>query len=131
MLVQVPLNIVTQMARQNAYSIGLPLVRLTDRAKGIVVMDRRIAGAVARLTLRALGVAAVIALFAVVLAAAAGAQTLTQPGQPKLSPPANAKSRAANSVKSCSAFGPGFVNIPGTDACIKIGGSATTEISGH
>jgi hypothetical protein len=34
-------------------------------------------------------------------------------------------------VKSCSSmFGAGFVNVPGTDACIKVGGSVTIE-GGH
>jgi hypothetical protein len=28
-------------------------------------------------------------------------------------------------VKSCSAYGAGYVNISGTDACVKVGGSMT------
>jgi hypothetical protein len=30
-------------------------------------------------------------------------------------------------MKSCSLYGAGFVNVPGTDACIKIGGYVTVE----
>ena len=57
------------------------------------------------------------------------AQTLTQPSpQTKTPPPAvTAKSRPTGHVKTCDAYGAGFRNIPGTDACIKIGGSVTVE----
>jgi hypothetical protein len=60
------------------------------------------------------------------------AQTLTQPNpQTKTPPPAAAaKSRAAGHVKTCDAYGAGFRNIPGTDACIKIGGGVTVDV-GH
>ena len=64
------------------------------------------------------------------------AQTLTDPApQAKWSPPSKAakappakaaKSKRAD-AKACSAFGPGFVNVPGTDACVKIGGWVTVE----
>ena len=33
----------------------------------------------------------------------------------------------ARRMKSCSTFGAGFVQIPGTDTCVKIGGYVTTE----
>src|SRR5580693_2327932 len=36
-----------------------------------------------------------------------------------------AKSRHTGHVKTCDAYGAGFRNIPGTDACIKIGGGVT------
>jgi hypothetical protein len=36
-------------------------------------------------------------------------------------------STPAGRAKSCSAYGAGFVNVPGTDACIKMGGYVTTE----
>lgn len=66
-------------------------------------------------------------LFAVA-ASGAVAQTLSDPAPAaKWSPPsAAAKSKAAR-LKACSAFGPGFVNVPGTDACVKIGGWVTVE----
>jgi hypothetical protein len=60
------------------------------------------------------------------------AQTLTQPSPlTKTPPPAAAtKSRPAGHVKICDAYGAGFRNIPGTDACIKIGGGVTVDV-GH
>jgi len=62
------------------------------------------------------------------------AQTLTQPNQTpqaKTSPPAVAtKSRQTGQVKTCDAYGAGFRNIPGTDACLKIGGGVTVDV-GH
>jgi hypothetical protein len=74
---------------------------------------------------------------AVMLAAAVSssvAQTLTQPNptpQAETSPPKDAaKSRRTGRVKTCDAYGPGFRNIPGTDACIKIGGGVTVDV-GH
>ena len=58
------------------------------------------------------------------------AQTLTQPNpQTKTPPPAAAtKSRPAGYVKTCDAYGAGFRNIPGTDACLKIGGGVTVDV---
>jgi hypothetical protein len=60
------------------------------------------------------------------------AQTLTQPNpQTKTPPPrVTTKSRPTGHVKTCDAYGAGFRNIPGTDACIKIGGSVTVD-GGH
>ena len=57
-------------------------------------------------------------------------QTLTQPNpQTRTPPPAAAtKSRAAGHVKTCDAYGAGFMNVPGTDACIKIGGGVTVDV---
>ena len=58
------------------------------------------------------------------------AQTLTQPNsQTKTQPPAvTTKSRPTGHVKTCDAYGAGFRNIPGTDACIKIGGGVTVDV---
>jgi hypothetical protein len=77
------------------------------------------------------------ALFAFFVAATAvnvlgaRAQTLRNPDvkpAPPLSTAAKAQARAH--AKACSAFGAGFVQLPGTDACIKIGGSVTTDATG-
>jgi hypothetical protein len=72
---------------------------------------------------------------AVALAAAVSsgvAQTLTQPNpasQAETPPPKDAaKSRHTGHVKTCDAYGAGFRNIPGTDACLKIGGSVTVDV---
>jgi hypothetical protein len=68
-------------------------------------------------------------VLAVTLADAACAQTLVDPSSqtaPSRPPPA-VKSHASAKVKSCSEYGAGFVNVPGTDACIKTGGTVTVE----
>jgi hypothetical protein len=58
---------------------------------------------------------------------AALAQTLTEPNpQTKILSP-HAKSLPTARMKSCGLYGAGFVNVPGTDACIKIGGYMTVE----
>jgi hypothetical protein len=79
----------------------------------------------------------IVLAMAVALAAAVSsgvAQTLTQPNplpQAQTPPPKDtAKSRHTGHVKTCDAYGAGFRNIPGTDACIKIGGSVTVDV-GH
>ncbi len=77
------------------------------------------------LTLRSASIAAAVML-AVTIGKGARAQTLPSSQPPSRSPPA-AKPRASANVKSCSEYGAGFVNIPGTGACIKIGGAATVE----
>jgi hypothetical protein len=58
------------------------------------------------------------------------AQTLMQPkSQTKTPPPAvTTKSRPTEHVKTCDAYGAGFRNIPGTDACLKIGGGVTVDV---
>ena len=95
-------------------------------------MARRILTAPARTAHHAI---AAMLLFAA--PASVTAQTLADPAPPaKWSPPAKAakspqaahgKSVGKSTAKACSAFGPGFVNVPGTDACVKIGGWVTVE----
>jgi len=92
-------------------------------------MDCDIVFRSARAALRA---GAVTLLLSAVAASGANAQTLADPAPPaKRAPPPKAektdKSPHAARVKSCSGFGPGFVNVPGTDACVKIGGWVTVE----
>jgi len=62
--------------------------------------------------------------------AGAAAQTLTDPSPPKryAPPPAAAKRPVDQHVKACPEFGPGFVHVPGSDACIKVGGWAEGEV---
>ena len=76
--------------------------------------------------------------FAIIVAAAAviaalsssrtPAQTLTDPyPKPSAPPPATTKSRPTAHVKNCIIYGQGFMAMPGTDTCIKIGGGVTVE----
>jgi len=73
-------------------------------------------------------IAAIIAA-AVAVRSGVNAQTLTEPNSKlKLSQPSNlAKSQPAPRSKSCSSFGAGFVQIPGTDTCVKLGGYVTMD----
>jgi len=77
----------------------------------------------------------IIMVTAVALAAGVSsgvAQTLTQPSPTPQAqtppPPVATKSRQSGHLKTCDAYGAGFRNIPGTDACIKIGGSVTVDV---
>jgi hypothetical protein len=92
-------------------------------------VNRRITSAPRHRILRAIAVLAITVALAVVVSPGAMAQTLTQPNpQTKSPPPAvTTKSRPAGHVKICDAYGAGFVNIPGTDACIKVGGGVTVD----
>jgi Porin subfamily len=88
-------------------------------------MDHRMA----RWTVFPACVVAVTIASAVVLNSGAIAQTLVEPNsKPKLSQPSGlTKSQPALRRKSCSAFGAGFAQVPGTDTCVKIGGFVTIE----
>jgi hypothetical protein len=58
----------------------------------------------------------------------ASAQTLIEPNsKPKSQPPGSAKPQPALRTKACSSFGAGFVQLPGTATCVKIGGYVTIE----
>ena len=82
---------------------------------------------------RTAGLPTILVIATAVSVVAAAAQTLTDPNPRPTAPPpaAPAKSQATERAKSCSAFGAGFVQIPGTDACVKIGGFVTTEATGR
>jgi len=56
----------------------------------------------------------------------AEAQTLRDPN-PKPRAPA-ASSQQSKPVKPCPAYGPGFVQVPGSDLCIKIGGAVQVDV---
>jgi hypothetical protein len=77
-------------------------------------------------------VAAAAAILAIAISSGALAQTLADPN-PQTKAPAptvTTKSRPAAHVKDCSVYGAGFMAMPGSDMCIKIGGSVTVE-AGH
>jgi len=88
-----------------------------------------IKNAPARVILRSTGLVAATTMLAVVITSAVVAQTLTDPNsRTKMSSPqVPAKSQPTGRVKSCNIYGSGFVNVPGTDACVKIGGYVTVE----
>jgi hypothetical protein len=79
--------------------------------------------------------AAIVVLIMLCEAAGSGviAQTLIEPAsKPKTSQPSrSAKSQPALRSKSCSTFGAGFVQLPGTDTCVKVGGYVTMEGTGN
>jgi hypothetical protein len=79
-------------------------------------------------------IAAASAALTLALAATALAQTLTEP-TPKskwAAPAKTEKAHAAAHLKTCAAYGAGFVQVPGTNACIKVGGFVEgTVSSGH
>jgi hypothetical protein len=99
-------------------------------SRGSMSVDRRIAPAPSHSILCAIAVLAITVALAVVVPPDAMAQTLTQPNPQTKSPPptVTTKSRPAGHVKICDAYGAGFVNIPGTDACIKVGGGVTVDV---
>jgi hypothetical protein len=68
--------------------------------------------------------------FAVLAASGALAQTLADPNRPasSSSPPPASASTAKTHPKSCPQYGAGFVQLPGSDACVKIGGYVDGEI---
>jgi hypothetical protein len=92
-------------------------------------MDSRAVRAPVRLILRA----AAVILVTGIAGSSALAQTLTQPNPPgRWTPPRRAaKSHPSAHVKSCDAFGAGFVAVPGSDACVKIGGWVSVEGTGR
>jgi len=106
-----------------------PLRRNAQQILKVLSMDGRVAFTELRVVFRAAAAIAAMIAPAVVPASGAMAQTLSDPNPPakwSASQPA-AKSRPAARAKSCSAYGAGFVNVPGTDTCVKIGGWTTVE----
>ena len=87
----------------------------------------------ARLVRRIAVIVATIAVMTALSSSGAVAQTLTDPNlKPSTPPPtATTKSRPTAHVKDCSIYGPGFMAMPGTDTCIKIGGGVTVEGTSH
>ena len=77
-----------------------------------------------------------VAIFGAVIAQALAtgaslhAQTLTNPNPPTRTPSTTALPENKQ-PKPCPAYGPGFVQIPGSDVCVKIGGSVQVQGSTH
>jgi hypothetical protein len=70
-----------------------------------------------------IGAAAAFAL-AIAIVSSARAQTITEPYPQRKSPQpsAAAKSLPMGREKSCAMYGAGFVRVPASDTCVKIGG---------
>jgi hypothetical protein len=62
----------------------------------------------------------------------AAAQTVSDPSpKTRAAATSSQRSKSMKAVKpmpSCPAYGPGFVQVPGSDLCIKIGGSVDVEV---
>ena len=71
-------------------------------------------------------------LLATAMAASAAAQTLTdpRPGNKHTQPPAS-NSSGTKQFTACPEFGAGFVRMPGSDTCIKIGGFVEGSVVGR
>jgi hypothetical protein len=94
-------------------------------------MADRSASAPVRIILRVVAIVATAAGLPALIASVGLAQTPASPkteskAQPKWSVPA-AKTAPVKRATSCSAYGEGFVNVPGTDTCIKLGGYVRSE----
>ena len=80
----------------------------------------------------AVAILAMSVMIAIMMTGGVAAQTLTAPdAHTNLPPPPPGNSHERERAKACSNFGAGFVQLPGTDACVKIGGFVTVEGSGH
>jgi hypothetical protein len=86
-------------------------------------MDCRIAWPRTRLFL-AMVVAQIIA------AASLHAQTLTNPNPPTRAPTTTARPEN-QAAKPCPVFGPGFVQLPGSDTCVRVGGGVQVQGGAH
>jgi hypothetical protein len=83
-----------------------------------------------RFHLRALTILSAFAAFAVAMTGVALAQTLTNPNPAPHAPAAS--SQQSKAQKSCPIYGPGFVQVPGSDLCVKVGGFVRGEVTaGH
>ena len=74
-------------------------------------------------------VSAAAMMLAIAATSVVAAQTLTEPNTPVKSPQpsAAAKSLTTRREKSCAMYGAGFVHVPASDTCVKIGGSVQVD----
>jgi hypothetical protein len=63
---------------------------------------------------------------ALTICSGAAAQTLTDP-YPKTAPPRPTATKSRSTAKACSQYGAGFMQVAGTNTCVKIGGYVTVE----
>jgi len=87
-------------------------------------MDRRIASPRSRLFF------AMVVAQMITAGASLHAQTLTNPNPPPRAPATTARP-ATQAAKPCPVFGPGFVQLPGSDTCVKLGGGVQVQGGVH
>jgi hypothetical protein len=81
--------------------------------------------------------ARLLGAFAVVIAQASAvtpscAQTLADPTpHPHTTTTTTTVQPQSNQRKPCPAFGPGFVQVPGTDTCVRVGGGIQMQGGAH
>jgi hypothetical protein len=104
-----------------------------------IIMPVRISSVSMRAAMRGFAVAAIAILAVAAVGARAIAQTSPTKPARKLDADSFATPEAAKKAKKdltkpatlCSIYGDGFVNVPGTDTCVKIGGSVRYETGGR
>jgi hypothetical protein len=79
---------------------------------------------------RLLGAIAAIVVQASVLEPSS-AQTLADPTPHPHTTTTTTLQPQSNQRKPCPAFGPGFVQVPGTDTCVKVGGGMQVQGGAH
>ena len=80
---------------------------------------------------RALLVFAATAGVMVAMTALVNAQTLTDPNPKARTPTTSSRQPSKQAMKSCPAYGPGFVQLPNSDVCVKVGGFVDGGVVGH
>ena len=94
-------------------------------------MDKRISSAAIG-RIGQTGAVTAVAIFVVAAAASdAVAQTTSTPA-PRIQPdsfatPSTTRAAPAKPAKSCSIYGDGFVQVPGTDTCVKMNGYVRSQ----
>jgi porin-like protein len=75
-------------------------------------------------------------LFAIIVAVlpaaavAAGLSDLPKPGESTVPVDRPLPVKRAGTVKTCAAYGPGFVKVEGSDTCVKLGGGIRVDAAG-
>ncbi|HUD87314.1 MAG TPA: porin [Xanthobacteraceae bacterium] len=92
-------------------------------------MDRWLAFPSAGKILRTAAIVTAVVMPAAVVASSVAAQTLADPTPTTKSSGrgATAPAPAPERATACATYGAGFVQMPGSDACIKLGGYVTMQ----
>ena len=94
-------------------------------------MDRRISPAAIGRIVRTGTVTAAAMLVVAVVASEVVAQTVPTPSpriqSDSFATPSTTKAAPAKPAKSCSIYGDGFVQVPGTDTCVKMNGYVRSQ----